>query len=84
MEGWAAVLACVAAFDPDNGVRVVDIMVDNNPVPDDVWIGGSFDALPYLKRDSLGLVATGRHTLAIYPNNGSVNSTVSLKVIEKL
>lgn len=84
VEDWAAVLSCQVIFDPDDGVRVVDMMVDNNPVPDEAWSDGAFDALPYLRRDSLGMVTTGRHTLAIYPDSGAVNSTVTLKVIEKL
>lgn len=84
VESWAAVLGCIATFDPDDGVRVVDIMVDNNPVPEASWVNGSFNALPYLKRNTLGEITTGRHTLAIYPDSGAVNSTVTLKVIENL
>lgn len=81
---WAAILACLVAFEPDSGVRVVGISVDNNPVPDEVYAAGSFNALPYLKRDELGVVTTGRHTLAIFPDAGAVESDVTLKVIEKI
>lgn len=81
---WATVLACTATFDPDDGVRVVGVQVDNNPVPETAYADGVFDALPYLRRDSLCVIDAGRHTLAIYPDSGAVNSTVSMKVIEKI
>lgn len=84
VEDWAAVLACQVAFDADEGVRVVGVSVDNNAVSDLVYADGRFDALPYLRRDELGVITPGRHTLAIYPDNGAVNSTVKLKVIEKI
>ena len=82
VESWAAVLACLVSLDPDDGVSIVDVRMDQNPIPDEVWRTGSFDALAYMKRDELGVITTGRHTLAIYPNSGAVNSTVTLKVIE--
>ena len=82
VEDWAAVLACQVTFDADAGVRVVGVQVDNNMVSDLVYSDGRFDALPYLQRDELGVITTGRHTLAIYPDSGAVNSTVTLKVIE--
>lgn len=84
VEDWAAVLACRVSFDADDGVRVTAIRVDGNPVSASVYASGVFDALPYLQRDDLGLISTGRHTLAIFPDNGAVNSTVTLKVIEKI
>lgn len=84
VEDWAAVLACRVAFDADDGVQVVGVSVDGSALDEDVFSGGAFDALPYLQRDALGLVTTGRHTLAIFPDNGAVNSTVTLKVIEKV
>jgi len=83
-QDWAAILTCTMFFDPDDGVRVVDVAVDGNTVPDAAFSDGSFDALPYLKRDSLGLVTVGRHTFTIYPNSGPVNSTVAFKVIERI
>lgn len=84
VEDWAAVLACQVTFDADEGVRVVGVSVDNNAVSDLVYSDGRFDALPYLRRDDLGVITTGRHTLAIYPDSGAVNSTVTLKVIENI
>ncbi len=83
-QDWAAILACTMSFDPDDGVRVVDVAVDGNAVPNIAFSDGSFDALPYLKRDALGLVTVGRHTFTIYPSSGPVNSTVAMKVIEKI
>ena len=82
--GWASVLGALAAFDPDDGVSVVQIQVDNATVPQSVWKSGAFDLLPYLRRDALGLIASGRHTLSIYPDNGAVNSTMTLRVIESV
>lgn len=84
VEDWAAVLSCTMTFDADDGVRVVGIAVDNNEVPSLVYADGSFDALPYLKRDSLGVITTGRHTLSLFPDSGAINSTVTMKVIEKI
>lgn len=84
VEDWAAVLACQVTFDADDGVRVVGVSVDNNAVSDLVYSDGRFDALPYLRRDDLGVITNGRHTLAIYPDSGAVNSTVTLKVIENI
>lgn len=81
VESWAAVLACMVSLDPDDGVTIVNVKMDNNPIPDVVWSDGSFNALPYMQRDELGQITTGRHTLAIYPDSGSVGSTVTLKVI---
>lgn len=83
-QDWAAILACTATFTPDAGVRVVDVAVDGNAVPDNAWADGSFDALPYLKRDDLGVVTVGRHTLILYPDSGAVSSNVTMKVIEKI
>lgn len=83
-QDWAAILDCTMSFDPDDGVRVVDVAVDGNAVPDAAWADGSFDALPYLRRDALGVVSVGRHTFSIYPDSGAVNSTVAMKVIEKI
>ena len=84
VEDWAAVLSCEVVFDADNGVRVVGVTVDGNTVSDLVYHDGRFDAQPYLRRDSLGVISTGRHTLAIFPNSGAVNSTGTMKVIEKI
>ena len=77
-------LACTASFDPDDGVQVTDIWVDETKVPASVWSTGQFDALSYLKRNELGLIAPGRHTFFILPNNGYVSSSVAMKVIEKI
>ena len=84
VEDWAAVLTCTMTFDADDGVRVVGVSVDGSTVSDLVYADGCFDALPYLRRDSLGVISTGRHTLTIYPDSGAVNSTVTMKVIEKI
>lgn len=84
VEDWAAVLACTASFDPDEGVQVLNIWVDETAVPSSKWRGGRFDALPYLARNDLGLIKPGRHTLFILPDSGSVASTITMKVIEKI
>lgn len=84
VDNVASVLAATAWLDPDNGVRIVGVLVDENVVPSDEWAGGTFNALPYLSRDALGLVTSGKHTLAIHPNSGAVNSTVTLKVIQNI
>lgn len=78
----AAVLSCAVALDPDSGVDIVRVTVDGSAVPQSVWQTGAFDALPYLSRDDLGLVKAGRHTLAIFPDEGGVGSTVTVKGIE--
>lgn len=84
VEDWAAVLSCTVSFDPDSGVRVVGVSVDGNTVSDLVHSDGCFDALPYLRRNDLGVITQGRHTLSIFPDSGAVNSTVTMKVIEKI
>ena len=83
-EDWAAVLACTMRFDPDDGVRVVGVSVDGNEVPGVVYADGSFDALPYLKRNDLGVITAGRHTFTVFPSEGAVNTSVAMKVIEKI
>lgn len=83
-EDWAAILSCTMTFDPDDGVRVVDVTVDGNAVPDEIWADGSFDALAYLKRDALGVISVGRHMFTIFPDSGAVNSNVAMKVIERI
>ena len=84
VEDWAAVLSCVMTFDADDGVRVVGVSVDNNIVSDLVYHDGRFDALPYLRRNALGVIDVGRHTLTLFPDRGAINSTVAMKVIEKI
>lgn len=84
VEDWAAVLSCTMTFDADDGVRVVGVRVDGNAVSDLVYHDGRFDALPYLRRDDLGVIDVGRHYLSIYPDQGAVNTTVTMKVIEKI
>ena len=84
VEDWAAVLSCTVAFDADDGVRVVGVSVDGNAVSDLVYHDGVFDALPYLRRDALGVIPTGRHTPPLFPRSGAINSTGTMKVIEKV
>ena len=89
IEDWAAVLDVRISFDPDSGVSMQNVRVDSAHPPDEEWRGGSFSAMPYLKRDELGLIAQGRHWVAFSPSNGTygescgVNSTVTMTVIEK-
>lgn len=84
VEDWAAVLSCLVTFDADDGVRVVAVSVDGNAVSDAAFHDGRFDALAYLKRDALGVITAGRHSVAFYPDAGAVNSTIKMKVIEKI
>lgn len=89
VEDWAAVLDVRVTFDPDSGVSMQNVRVDSAHPPDEEWRGGSFSAMPYLKRDELGLIAQGQHWVAFSPSNGTygescgVNSTVTMTVIEK-
>lgn len=89
IEDWAAVLDVRISFDPDSGVSMQNIRVDSAHPPDEEWRGGSFSAMPYLKRDALGLIAQGEHWVAFSPSNGTygqncgVDSTVTMTVIEK-
>ena len=86
---WAAVLDVRISFDPDSGVSMQNVRVDSAHPPDEEWRGGSFSAMPYLKRDALGCIAQGQHWVAFSPTNGTygasggVNSTVTMTVIEK-
>ena len=89
VEDWAAVLDVRVAFTPDSGVSVQNIRVDSAHPPDEEWRGGSFSIMPYLTRDSLGLIAQGQHWVAFSPSNGTygescgLSSTITLTVIEK-
>ena len=89
IEDWAAVLDVRISFDPDSGVSMQNVRVDSAHPPDEEWRGGSFSAMPYLRRDALGCIAQGEHWVAFSPTNGTygqncgVNSTVTLTVIEK-
>lgn len=86
---WAAVLDVRISFDPDSGVSMQNVRVDSAHPPDEEWRSGSFSAMPYLRRDALGLIAQGEHWVAFSPSNGTygqscgVNSTVTMTVIEK-
>ena len=89
VEDWAAVLDVRVAFTPDSGVSVQNIRVDSAHPPDEEWRGGAFSIMPYLTRDSLGLIAQGQHWVSFSPSNGTygescgLTSTVTLTVIEK-
>lgn len=89
VEDWAAVLDVRVSFTPDSGVNVSDLRVDDTYPPDEVWRGGSFSAMPYLRRDELGCIAQGEHKLILHPTNGvygescGVNSVITMTVIEK-
>ena len=63
---------------------MVGVQVDGNTVSSQLWSTGVFNALPYLKRDERGVIATGRHVLLVYPSSGDVQTTVAMKVIEKI
>lgn len=89
IEDWAAVLDVRISVDPDSGVSIQNIRVDSAHPPDEEWRSGSFSAMPYLRRDELGLIAQGQHWVAFSPSNGTygescgVSSTVTMTVIEK-
>lgn len=89
VKDWAGILDVRVTFDPDSGVSVSDLRVDGVHPPEEVWHSGSFSAMPYLKRDELGLIAQGEHYVAFHPTNGvygescGMSSTVTLTVIEK-
>ena len=86
---WAAVLDVRIAFKADSGAVVRDVRLDGASPQDDVWKGGSFSAMPYLRRDELGQIARGEHWVSFLPYGSSaedsvgVSSTVTLTVIEK-
>ena len=84
VQDWAAFLACMVSIYPDDGVRIVNVHVDGNIVPDEVWADNTFDALPYLRRDELGVIIPGRHYITIAPNSGGAESNITMKVIEKI
>lgn len=86
---WAAVLDVRIAFRADSGAVIRDVRLDGASPEDDVWKGGSFSAMPYLRRDELGQIARGEHWVSFLPYGSSaedsvgVSSTVTLTVIEK-
>ena len=85
---YAALLDVRVTFDPDPGVSVTELRIDNTYPPDSVWSGGSFSAMPYLTRDELGQIAKGQHTLVMHPSTGTygelgpVVSIVTITTIE--
>lgn len=89
IEDWAALLDVRVTFRGDIGVSIRDVRIDSMHPEDEVWKGGSFSAMPYLRRDELGQIAKGQHWVAFHPSTGSdgvlsgVSSTVTMTVIEK-
>ena len=89
IEDWAAILDVRISFKADSGSSVRAVRIDSMHPKDEVWSGGSFSAMPYLKRDELGQIAQGSHWVAFHPSNGTsgelcgVTSTVTMTVIEK-
>lgn len=89
VEDWAAVLDVRVSFTPSTGVSMKDVRVDTIHPPQDVWQSGSFSAMPYLRRDELGCIAQGQHSISFYPSNGVygedcwMSSGITLTVIEK-
>ena len=75
-------------FTPDSGVSVTEVRIDDLYPPRTVWGGGSFSALPYLKKDALGCIASGTHKLILHPYTGQygelggVASRVTLTTVE--
>jgi len=89
IEDWASVLDVRISFKADSGASIRDVRVDSLPPEDEVWKGGSFSAMPYLKRDDLGQIARGEHWVSFLPYGANasdscgVNSTITMTVIEK-
>ena len=89
VEDWAALLDVRVSFRADSGASIRDVRVDNMHPEDTVWKGGSFSAMPYLRRDELGQIAQGQHLVSFLPYGSSasasvgVSSTVTMTVIEK-
>ncbi len=86
---WAAVLAARFTLDPDSNATILRLRLDDVYLDQEVWSGGVFSAMPYLRRDELGQIAQGQHFLSIYPTTGvsgelcGVASILDLTVIEK-
>ena len=87
VEDWAGVLDVRVSLDPDTGVRISELLVDSNALPDEVWRSASFSAMPYLTRDTLGQITVGEHKLILHPTTGvsgeecGVESTITMTVI---
>ncbi len=89
VEDWAAVLDVQITLNPNSGVYIRSLILDGQYPAGSLWTNGSLSALPFLRRDELGQIARGRHSLVIYPSNGNagetcgVSSTVTMTVIKK-
>lgn len=89
IKDWAAVLDVRISFKSDVGSSIRTVRIDSMHPKDEVWSGGSFSAMPYLRRDELGQIAVGSHWVAFHPSNGSsddlcgVSSTITMTIIEK-
>ncbi len=79
---YPVIFSCVVELDPDSGVELRAVRVDKKEVPSSVYATRTFDALPYLAKDASGEIAVGRHVLEVAPDEGAVNTTVTLKVLE--
>jgi hypothetical protein len=89
IKDWAAILDVRIDFKSDVGSSMRSLRIDAMHPKDEVWSGGSFSAMPYLRRDELGQIAVGSHWVAFHPSNGNssdlcgVSSTITTTVIEK-
>ena len=89
VEDWAALLDARVSFFVPVSASIRDVRVDGNAPADDEWKPGTFSLMPYLKRDELGSIAKGQHSISIIPYGASasdsvgVTSTVTMTIIEK-
>jgi len=89
IDDWAALLDARVSFFVPVGASIRDVRVDGNAPADDEWKPGSFSLMPYLKRDELGSIAKGQHSISFHPygSNASdsvgVTSTVTMTIIEQ-
>lgn len=89
VQDWAALLDARVTFSVPAGASIRDVRVDGNAPADDEWKPGAFSLMPYLKRDELGSIAKGQHSISFLPYGASssdsvgVTSTVTMTVIEK-
>ncbi len=87
IEDPAALLSAQFAFEPDDGVFMTDVRIDDLYVPRDVWQPRSFPGTAYLKRDAQGLPTQGTHRFILYPSTGTagqnapVESAVTLQTV---
>lgn len=85
LDEYPSLLSCQVLLSSDESNHIATLDIDGNTVPETVWRTLRFEALPYLRKNENGTVATGQHYLLFTLQDAVeyISSTITVKVVEK-